>query len=1108
MTEPAGAGPPSPGAPDAPSRGPTALPASPRPASAPGEAGAPPQAGLPPEVARAAANAENRIGRYVVLGSLGAGGMGTVVRAYDTALRRPVAIKLIGGDSEATATQLRRFEREAVAAARLRHPGIVAVHEVGHDRGRPFLVMELVDGESLEKNLSVGAPSPRAIAALVRKVALALDHAHGHGVVHRDVKPANVIVDRQGEPHLADFGVACLISADDARITMTGQMVGTPAYMAPEQAQGGFGEIGPRSDVYALGGILYRALVGEPPFQDTELLGLVRRILVEEPVAPRQRNAAVHPDLETIALQCLEKDPARRYLTAAALADDLGRFENGEPIAARPPGRAERWRRWARRNRALALALATCVVLVVALVATVVGGAVYALGRIQDQERRASAAREAAAAAQLEAEATRDDARRTKAALEGLVARSLVAIGGREWENHERIAAELRWARSLIDDDDPRVRGRILGARAGRLALVAVRRGSAPFAGVAIDRGGRRLAATRGEALLLWDLDRPSPFEADPSPVELPDAGALGALAFDETGERLAVAGKDRAIRVVDVASGRVTAVLTGHTGGIADLAWDGGPSLASAGRDGTVRIWDLASGEAEVIESPVKRSRLGKERKGVSAVDWSPDGVLTWGDVNGHLLERRPGEAPFRLVDSLHLASFGDIAVAPDGAVLASGGPDHHLAIVSPGRRSRHLGASIKNGRGIGGVGWLADRILATADHEGGLELRSVVAGGPQVLARVQLGGRARGLALGGRWLAIHDDDGRLALWRRRDGGARVLLGHSDWAWDMPGLAVSADGAVVASGGRDAAARVWDARSGELTHTVTLGEKENVRVALTSDGAILAATINTSKPRGRIELVDARSGNRLETLDGPRPLRDLVFSPDDRWLAAVDGGGVTLWSLATKTATHRIDLRGGAPAWSPDGLALAVIGGEETIVFEVGDELVELARHPEPGLVGSFSGDGRLLALGRMVSRSAVEREALVRVLDASTGELVAEIPLGPRRLLDLAFDPRGGRFAAALDRVIALHDVGTGELLAEVSGPDDELQRVAWSGSGNLLVATARDRTVRVWEAATIDDVIAATPRQLLEMTEADTGFRLDERLEVVPLRVIDER
>ncbi len=318
--------------------------------------------GLPDEVRRAIDADARRIAGHVVVGELGRGGMGVVYRAYDLELHRFVAIKMILsgiGDDEGA---LARFTREARTVAKLRHPAIVALHEVGTEDAKPFLVMELIPGRPLKALLSESRLSPHRLAEIAADVADALAHAHDLGIVHRDVKPSNVIVDRDGRPHLMDFGLAHDTTASQ-QLTATGQILGTPAYMAPEQADDGFGEVGPAADVYGLGVLLYEGLLGRTPFRGTPL-ELLKKVLVDEPEAPRQVDGHVAPDIDAIVMKCLEKSPPARYESAAALATDLRHFVAGEAIELRPRGRGERARRWARRHRVAAAAIAGAAVAV------------------------------------------------------------------------------------------------------------------------------------------------------------------------------------------------------------------------------------------------------------------------------------------------------------------------------------------------------------------------------------------------------------------------------------------------------------------------------------------------------------------------------------------------------------------------------------------------------------------------------------------------------------------------------------------------------------------------------------------------------------------------
>src|SRR5262245_47434795 len=293
---------------------------------------------------------------YEMLGELGRGGMGVVYKARQQGLGRVVALKMILAGAHAGAQQRLRFRGEAEAAARLHHPNIVQVYEVGEQDGCPYFSLEYVEGRSLDEALDEGLPPPLEAAALVEQLARAADYAHGRGIVHRDLKPANVLLAADGTPKIADFGLAKRLDEEQGR-TRTGDVLGTPSYMAPEQAAGKSKEIGPAADVYSLGAILYQTLTGAPPFEGHSAWETVHLVLTAEPEPPSRRNPRVPRDLETICLRCLDKDPAKRYPTALALADDLRRFQSGQPIRARPVGWPERVVKWGRRHPALAALL-------------------------------------------------------------------------------------------------------------------------------------------------------------------------------------------------------------------------------------------------------------------------------------------------------------------------------------------------------------------------------------------------------------------------------------------------------------------------------------------------------------------------------------------------------------------------------------------------------------------------------------------------------------------------------------------------------------------------------------------------------------------------------
>jgi tRNA A-37 threonylcarbamoyl transferase component Bud32 len=387
---------------------------------------------------------------YEVLGELGRGGMGVVLKARQVKVNRLVALKMILAGDLAGDRDRQRFQTEAAAIARLQHPNIVQVYEVGEHDGLPFFSLEFCPGGSLDRKLE-GTPLPPAEAAvLVEKLARAMHFAHQKGVVHRDLKPGNVLLAEDGAPKIADFGLARQL--DGAGQTSTGQVLGTPSYMAPEQAVGEGKTAGPAADVYALGAILYECLTGRPPFRAATSLDTLLQVVKQEPVAVRQLQPKTPPDLDTICRKCLEKDPGRRYASAADLADDLARFLRHEPIRARPLGTTERLGRWCRRRPGAAAALVLALLVVVAALA-----AWYAFTRRLGRElQRTEQARAAAAAAEerLQESLTRQAAERLDADLRQLTALPQSLALALERLDRWQDAPLEAWMRAALEGDE------------------------------------------------------------------------------------------------------------------------------------------------------------------------------------------------------------------------------------------------------------------------------------------------------------------------------------------------------------------------------------------------------------------------------------------------------------------------------------------------------------------------------------------------------------------------------------------------------------------------------------------------------------------------------
>jgi tetratricopeptide (TPR) repeat protein/predicted Ser/Thr protein kinase len=352
-----------------------------------------------------------RVAGYEILGVLGRGAMGVVYQARQPGLKRVVALKMVLDGAHAHPKDLARFRAEAEAVARLQHPNIVQIYEVGEADGRPYFSMEFVDGGSLARRIDGTPRPPREAALTVKVLATAMAAAHGKGVVHRDLKPANVLLTADGTPKITDFGLAKRLE-DDSSQTHSGTVLGTPSYMSPEQAEGRVEDVGPRSDVYSLGAVLYELLTGRAPFKAGSVLDTLHQVRTQEPVAPVRFAPSVPRDLETICLKCLQKDPARRYQSAATLADDIGRFLDGKPILARPVSAAESLWRWCRRNPRVAALGALAALAVLAWAGTTTAMSLW-LKREKDrtEEARREAVQHAELARKSQEEATKSAAR-------------------------------------------------------------------------------------------------------------------------------------------------------------------------------------------------------------------------------------------------------------------------------------------------------------------------------------------------------------------------------------------------------------------------------------------------------------------------------------------------------------------------------------------------------------------------------------------------------------------------------------------------------------------------------------------------------------------------
>jgi hypothetical protein len=510
-------------------------------------------------------------GEYELLERIGEGGMGVVFKARQRSLDRLVALKLLSLSGPHIRPEfIKRFRAEAVAAASLQHPNIVAIHEVGVRDGQHFFAMDYVPGGSLAKRMGHHPLPPHQAARYLHDIARAVHYAHERGILHRDLKPSNILLDAEDQPRVADFGLAKRLDSD-SELTLPGQVLGSPHYIPPEQAAGKTSTLSRRSDVYGLGAILYHLLTGRPPFVGEQMAETLQLVLTTDPVAPRLLNPSVPRDLQTICLKCLEKEPARRYATAQAMAEELARHLRGEPVAARPPGLSGRLIRWCRRKPALAGALGALVV----AVGIGMTGILWAWHR-----------------ADFHAAAER---RQRQRAEEMLVRTELAQVEDLLEASSQGTAALASLARLVREHPDNTVAPQrlvsLLTWRSFPLPLVEFT-GTTSFTW---SSDGERVATGSADGRVrVWSAN-----DGQLLATMARHAGTVRHVEFAPGGRQLASAGDDGTARIWDAGSGQPLTQALGHPSAVvwAGFSADGG-RVGTAAVDGSARVWDAVSGQ------------------------------------------------------------------------------------------------------------------------------------------------------------------------------------------------------------------------------------------------------------------------------------------------------------------------------------------------------------------------------------------------------------------------------------------------------------------------------------------------------------------------------
>jgi WD40 repeat protein len=1010
-----------------------------------------------------------KVSGYEVLEELGRGGMGIVYRAKQIGLNRFVALKVILAGGHAGTETLSRFRAEGEAVARLQHPNIVQIYGVGEQEGRPYFAFELVDGGNLARRLN-GAPQAAIRAATwLRTLARAVEAAHRKGIVHRDLKPSNILIAADGTLKITDFGLAKAIGSD-AELTRTEAVMGSPSYMAPEQASGKTREVGAAADIYALGSILYELLAGRPPFQGASALEILEQVRWADPIPPGNLRTGVPRDLETICLKCLEKEPGRRYRSAGDLADELARFLVGEPIRARPISTLARAGRWCRRRPALAAASG--------IAAASIAGVLVLLLTFGIHQARA--------------------ARELGAALEGArrLSASLILGRGQALCEQDDIAGGVLWlARSLE-----------MAERTGDVALCRVIR-------LNVDAWARQLHRLR------LCLEHPT---------------SVAAIAFSPDGSAIATGGDDGATRVWDAKTGRLlvppmvhseavktvafnqdgTLLLTlardgnavlwnrdrgtricahiGHAGivNVARFSWDG-RTVLTAGDDGTVRFWNAADGKSV---GPILR-HPGPVRVAV----FRPDARTVFAASDSRAAVWDAGTARACATLAHDFSRDGPIRVAsfsPDGSIVATGAENGAVRLWSS-TSGTAIGVPMQHGARIVAVSFSpCGRKLLTASFDWRAQLwntatgarlgepmrhrdiitsaifhpdgRSLLTGSVDGTARLwdadsslPVGppmthrGEVHAVAIGpdGRTILTSGSMNVAQVWAIRDGYPQPkVLPYDGWP---SALAFSPDGKFLVIGGQDFCARIVDVGSGKAIGAMLRHADEIKALSFSHDGAKIASGGDDRS----IRVWDARTG---QSMAAPIVHRDkihsLAFSPEDRTiLTGTRSGMIALWEISTGRLVAERQAHAGpvsAAVFHPDGTRCLTGSADQTArlwrtdgIEPIGGPLRHQGRvwavaFDRAGKIAATGGADKALRLwnaetGATAGASIVDKNPIrvivfapgdqtvflgnwtptSRIWDLATREPVGTVPLQNSFVLGAAFDPSGTRVTAGYE-------------------------------------------------------------------------------------------
>ena len=1030
---------------------------------------------------------------FEILNELGRGGMGVVYRARQVGLNRTVAVKMILAGTHAGAELIARFRAEAESIAKLQHANIVQVYEIGEHEGRPYFALEYVDGGSLSQRLA-GVPLPvRDAAQIAEQLARAVEYAHEHGVIHRDLKPANVLLavgrafqpdtdrgshskssQRSGVrlesltyvPKITDFGLAKQIATDTGQ-TQSGAIMGTPSYMAPEQAAGMSKDIGPAADIYSLGAILYEMLVGRPPFRAATLLQTLEQVRSQEPVAPSRLQPGLHRDLETICLKCLQKDAAKRYESAAALADDLARFLGGEPIDARPVSTTERAWRWAKRKPALASL--TAAVLVLGLTAIVLPSILafnlnvarkqsdFNAGESKKNEDRAKAnatrANDNATRANDNAKRADDNAKRADDRTADAKRNAQAALEAQaRAEAEEKIARRRFYAAQMNLAQEARERGQM----ARVLELLETQRPR-------IDEEDLRSF----EWYQLWDVCfRGQVNQRELVGLPLGSFDGIASLDISPDGQTLAAGLLDGDIHFWTLPELTHVGATSGRSKGMSIGTMQFSPdgrTLAARGPVHTADLWD------------VNTRRVVKSLPGpavVTGVAFTPDGKQLVVGYNATSNNVQIVDVATGKVQSSAPGATGHIetlAVSPDGRWLAAG---QHTGVVQLWSLD---GSTATPRSALMPVTWIGARLAFSPDSQ-----RLVTVTDTARLWDVSTGRELASLPREtGRILrAVFSPDGQTVCFTTQPRQVHLWNLDTNQVTVFPtrgavhGAVFARDGRTLFTGGEDRVLRQW--RLDADTNPRALPITGASCVAFSPTEPVLAI----GGKDGRVTFVDALTGGEIGQISAHQGVvKAIAFSADGSRVATGGADSQTkVWNVKTREAGPSFfggDRRTvNSLSFSPDGLSVAASfqGYGPTRIWDLSGNqhmgIGNIDTYWVPSV--AFAPAGRTLAVG--------EQYGSVRLWNLTTRRLQVELE-GFTNLsestLTVALSRDGRRLASgSTSGAIKLWDVASQARLATFTSHATEVHSVAFFPDGQTLASAAHDGTIRLWDMTTLQE------------------------------------